>query len=175
MFLPLPLAIWLSVVLAGLCCLSLWLVPPVSLCVSTPGRPFLSRRNLGMESCVTGSAPGGRQKLEGSCPQLFLGSCVLMALGRSLLSQEFEQKWWSHLCFQVCQHSWETPGGIWVWRAVAQGQLWVLMKSGISFLSSPHFSCLFRFYFTLFFYLLTGFSRQGFRCSFGCRGTHSVE
>ena len=31
-----------------------------------------------------------------------------MALGRSLLGQEFEQKWWSHLCSQVCQHSWKT-------------------------------------------------------------------
>ena len=28
--------------------------------------------------------------------------------GRSLLGQEFEQKWWSYLCSQVCQHSWET-------------------------------------------------------------------
>jgi hypothetical protein len=42
------------------------------------------------------------------CPQLFLGSCVLMALGGSFLGQEFEQKWWSYLCSQVCQHSWET-------------------------------------------------------------------
>jgi hypothetical protein len=41
-----------------------------------------------------------RQKLEGSCPWIFLGSCVLMALSNSLLGQEFEQKWWSH--------SWET-------------------------------------------------------------------
>ena len=24
------------------------------------------------------------------------------------LNQEFEQKEWSHLCYQVCQHSWET-------------------------------------------------------------------
>ena len=61
-----------------------------------------------MESCGTGSALGCRQKPEGSCPQLFLGSCVLMALGGSLLGQEFEQKWWSYLCSQVCQHSWET-------------------------------------------------------------------
>ena len=34
-------------------------------CVSTPGRPALSQRNLGLESCGTGSAPGadGNQKL----------------------------------------------------------------------------------------------------------------
>ena len=49
-----------------------------------------------------------RQKPEGSCPWLFLGSCVLMALDESLLGQEFEQKWWSHLCSQVCPHFWET-------------------------------------------------------------------
>ena len=36
------------------------------------------------------SAPGYRQKLEGYCLWLILGSCVLMALGRSLLGQEFE-------------------------------------------------------------------------------------
>jgi hypothetical protein len=34
------------------CCLWLWLVLPISLCVSTPGRPVLSGRNLGMECCV---------------------------------------------------------------------------------------------------------------------------
>ena len=30
-----------------------------------------------------------------------------LCLGRSLLGQEFEHKWWSYLCLQVCQHSWE--------------------------------------------------------------------
>ena len=30
------------------------------------------------------------------------------ALGESLLGQKFEQKWWSHLCSQVCQHFCET-------------------------------------------------------------------
>ena len=59
-----------------------------------------------MESCGTGSALGCRQKPEGSCPQLILGSCVLMALGGSLLGQEFEQKWWSYLCSQECPHFW---------------------------------------------------------------------
>jgi hypothetical protein len=33
-----------------------------------------------MESCGTRSSLGHRWKPEGSCPQLFLGSCVLMAL-----------------------------------------------------------------------------------------------
>jgi hypothetical protein len=72
-------------------CLWLWLVPPVSLCVSTPWRPLLSGRNLGMESWGTRSTLGCRWRLEGSCPWLLLGSCVLIALGGSLLGQEFEQ------------------------------------------------------------------------------------
>ena len=69
-----------------------------------------------MENCVTGLAEsydtgpalGCRQKPEGSCPQLILGSCVPMALVVSLLGQEFEEKWWSYLCSKVCRHSWET-------------------------------------------------------------------
>jgi hypothetical protein len=31
-----------------------------------------------------------------------------MALVVSLLGQEFEEKWWSYPCLQVCRHSWET-------------------------------------------------------------------
>jgi hypothetical protein len=45
-----------------------------------------------MERCGTGSALGYRQRPERSCHQLILGSCVLMALGGSLLGQEFEEK-----------------------------------------------------------------------------------
>jgi hypothetical protein len=44
------------------------------------------------------------QRPEGSCPQLIFGSSVLIALQRSCLGQEFEEKW----CSQVCRHSWET-------------------------------------------------------------------
>ena len=87
--------------------LSLCLVPPVSLCVSIPGRPVLSGRNLDMENYGTGSAPGFRMKPKGSCPQLFLSSYILMALCSPSV-QEFEQKWWSYLCSHLCQHSWET-------------------------------------------------------------------
>jgi hypothetical protein len=127
------------------CCLCLWLLPPVSLCVSTPGRPVFSGRNLGMEICGTGSASGCRWKPEGSCPQLFLGSHVLMALGGSLLCQEFEQKSWSHLCFQVCQHSWEISsllvgpvyGELWH-RVSSRAQiytLWILSQD------TPRFLC----------------------------------
>ena len=66
-----------------------------------------------MESYDSGSALGCIWKLVGSCPRLFLGSCVLMALSGSLLGQEFEQKWWSYLCSQVCLHSWETSSPQW--------------------------------------------------------------
>jgi hypothetical protein len=90
------------------CCFWLWLIPPTTLCVSTPGRPDLSVRNLGMKSCGPGSALGYRWKPEESWPWLFLASCVLMSLGRSLLGQEFAQKWWSYLCSQMSQFSWET-------------------------------------------------------------------
>ena len=105
MFLPLPLAIWLSLVLAGLsvsdCVLSL-----LQACV-TPGRLVLSGKNLGNEGYGTGSALGCRWKPEGSCPRLCLGSCVLIALAGSLLGQDFEQKLWSYLCSQVHWCSWE--------------------------------------------------------------------
>jgi hypothetical protein len=90
------------------CCFWLWFVPPVSLCVSTPRRPVLSGRNLGMQSYGTGSAQGFRQKAECSCPWFFLGSFLLIAVDGSLLGQVFEKKWWSYLCSEVCQHSWET-------------------------------------------------------------------
>jgi hypothetical protein len=99
--LPLPLAIWLSLDLLVLLSLTVACLSCKPMC--TPGRPALSRWNLDMESCGTGC----RQTLEGSCSRLFLGSCVLMALGRSLLGHEFEQKWWSYLCSQVCLYSWE--------------------------------------------------------------------
>lgn len=111
------------------CCLWLWLVLPASFPVSTPGRPVLSRRTLGMERRGTVSALGCRQKPERSCPWLLNGFCVSMTLCWFLLGQEFEQKW----CSQVCQNSWETislPGSISVWSAVAQDQLWVQMETG---------------------------------------------
>jgi hypothetical protein len=39
---------------------------------------------------------------------MFLGSCVLMALGGSLLGQEFEQEWRYYIWSQVFQCSWES-------------------------------------------------------------------
>ena len=58
MFLPLLLAIWISLVLAGL---------PVSdygfsLCVSTPGRAVLSQPYFSMEHCGTESAQGALEQ-----------------------------------------------------------------------------------------------------------------
>ena len=80
-----------------------------------------------MESCYTGSAQVCRQKPEGFCPQLILGTCVLMALGRSLLGQEIEERWWSYLCTQVCRYSWETSSLMMVFVYVA---LWPRINSG---------------------------------------------
>jgi hypothetical protein len=123
-FLPLPLAIWLSLMLAGLsvsdCVLSL-----LQVCV-TPGRLVLSGKNLGNEGYGTGSALGCRWKPEGSCLRLFLGSCVLIALGMSPLGQDFEQKLWSYLCSQVRWRSWEFNSLLKVFR---HGSLWHRISS----------------------------------------------
>ena len=62
-------------------------------CMSVLLGDQISGRNLGMESCETGSALGCLWKPEGSCPMLVLGSSVLMALSVFLLGKEFEQKW----------------------------------------------------------------------------------
>ena len=83
----------------------------------------------------TGSALGYRQKPEESCPQLILGSCVLMALEGFLLGQEFEEKWWSYLCLQVCRYSWETSSLLAVfvfvalWHRISSGHRWELEDS----------------------------------------------
>jgi hypothetical protein len=44
-----------------------------------------------------------------------------MALGRSLLGQEFKQKWWSYLCSHMCWHSWETSSLL---KVFGYGALW---------------------------------------------------
>jgi hypothetical protein len=85
------------------------------------------RCSMGVENCGTGSAPGCIWKLEGSCPWLFLGSCVLMVQGGSLLGQEFEQKRWSYLYSQVCQHSWETSSLL---AGFGYEELWHRVSSG---------------------------------------------
>ena len=108
MFLGLPFAIWLSLLLAVLSVSDFGLSLQEASVVSTSGRSVMSWGNLGMESCGTGSVLRYRQRPEISCPQLILGSRVLMALGGSLLGQEFEEKCWSYLCSQVCRHFWET-------------------------------------------------------------------
>jgi hypothetical protein len=68
------------------CCLWLWLVSPASLCVSTPERPVLSRRNLGMDSCGTWSAPGYRWKPVPNCSlvPVFWGLRVGVSWARNL-------------------------------------------------------------------------------------------
>jgi len=49
-----------------------------------------------------------RQKLEGSCLRVLLGSCVQRAPWGFLFDQKCEQKWWCHLCSWLCHHFWET-------------------------------------------------------------------
>ena len=93
MFLPLPFAISLSLVLPGLAVSDCGLFLLHASCVSSPGRKLLSGRNLYMENCGIGLALGCRQKPEGSCTLLILGVCVLMALGGSFLGHEFEEMW----------------------------------------------------------------------------------
>jgi hypothetical protein len=77
-----------------------------------------------------------------------------MALGRYLLGQEFEQKWWSYLCSQVCEHSWETSSLL---EVFGYGELWHRISSGrcgtgsapgaditcflIAFSDVSHFAC----------------------------------
>ena len=109
------------------CCLWLWLVPPASLCISTPGRPVSLGRKLSIDSCGTGPALGCRLKSARSCTQIILGFCILMVLGWSFLGQEFEEKWWSYLCSQVCRHIWGTNTLLVVFVYVA---LWHRINSG---------------------------------------------
>ena len=89
-----------------------------------------------MDSCGAGSVLDCRQKPEGSCPWLFLGFCVLMALDRFLLGQEFEQKWWSYLYSQICPHSWETSS---IPAVFGYGALWHRISSGCQW--RVEFSC----------------------------------
>jgi len=106
-FFPLPLAICLSLVLAGLGVSdsSLTSCKPLLECQHS-WRPVFSRQNLHTKNCVRVSVPvpGKNQKPEGSCPRLLLSSSVQKVPGGFLLGQECEQKWWSHLCSQDSQH-----------------------------------------------------------------------
>ena len=131
MFLCLPFSLWLSLVLAHLA-ISDCDFPILQVCVSVLLGDQFSWRNLGMESYGTGSALWCRQKPEGSCPQPILGSCVLMAMGGSLLGQEFEEKWWSYLYSQECSHSWETSSllVVFVCSSVAEDRLQAQMETG---------------------------------------------
>ena len=104
LFLPLPLAISLSLVLADLavsdCDLSL-----LQACVSVLLGDQFSLREIWI--WWPWHRVSSKVQLEGSCPQPFLGSCVLMPPSRSLLGQDFKQNWWSYLHSKVCQQSWE--------------------------------------------------------------------
>ena len=103
MFLPLPFTIWLSLVLAGLavsdCGLSL-----LQACVSELLGDQFSPGGIWVWTAVVQvllwSADRNQKDPAPGCP--------LVPVSEWLLGQEFEQKWWSYLCSQVSQHSWET-------------------------------------------------------------------
>ena len=65
-----------------------------------------------------------RRKLEGSCPRLLLGSCVLSALGNSLGAEVVVLPVLTGV--PVLPEDQLSLGSIWVWNTVAQDQLWVL-------------------------------------------------
>jgi hypothetical protein len=91
--------------------------------VSTPERLALSWPDLCMESLAQRQLSGYRWKPEVSWPRVL----CLRALGRSPFGHELEQKWWSHLSSQVCQHFLETssfPAGFSYW------ELWHRINSG---------------------------------------------
>ena len=64
-----------------------------------------------------------RRKLEGSCPRLLLGSCVLSALGNSLGAEVVVLPVLTGV--PVLPEDQLSLGSIWVWNTVAQDQLWV--------------------------------------------------
>ena len=107
------------------CCLWLWLVPPASLCVSTPGIPVLFGRNLVMESCGTGQVQG----VDRTGHILYLGVCWFLcpdASGWDLLGPRIWAEWWSHPCSQLCQHSWEISS---LQAGFVNGDLWHRVNS----------------------------------------------
>ena len=136
MFLPLPLAIWFSVVLVGpaVSDSSLFLLWAYDLMyANTPGRPALSGWDLDMKSCATGLIPGSRWRpkdlvLSGSkVPEL----CGLLA-GPSLDS------YWSKSVHLTCnfewQHSWETS---FLWVGFGSEELCHRVDSGAQMVRSP--------------------------------------
>ena len=123
MSLPLPLDIWLSLVLVGPavydCGLSL-LQEFVSVLLGdqfSPGGIWVWRAVAQVNSRV--QTETGR-----TLSWLFLSSCVLMALGRSLLGQEFDHKPWSYLHAHIPYDTELAPS------AMAQDQLSVQIETG---------------------------------------------
>ena len=76
-----------------------------------------------MENFRSGSAPGCRPKLGEFCPQMFLGSYVLIALGGSLGTEMVVIPVLTGVPALLGDQL--SPGSIWAWSTVAQDQLWV--------------------------------------------------
>jgi hypothetical protein len=86
-----------------------------------------------MGSCGTESTLGCRQKLEGSCSRLLLGSCVLRALDRSLGVEVVVLPVFTGVSALLGDQL--SPSGIWVWNTVAQDQFWAQMETHMHCLS----------------------------------------
>jgi hypothetical protein len=126
MFLPLPLAIWLSLVLADLavsdCSLSL-----LQDCVSVlMGNQFSLGGIWAWRAMVQDQlwvADGNRKDLFLALPWfLFPDGSWQVLLGLII-----EQKCWSYMCSLMCWHSWETSSLLMVFE---YGALWHKISSG---------------------------------------------
>ena len=82
-----------------------------------------------MESCGTQSTLECREKPEGSCFQLILGSCVLMALWGSLWARNLKRSGGLTCAQEVCRHIWEKSSLLEVHVYVALWHRWRLEDS----------------------------------------------
>jgi hypothetical protein len=70
-----------------------------------------------------------------------------MVLGGSLLGQEFEKKWWSYMCSQVCRHSQEMSSFLAVfvyalqWYRISSGYRLKYETTRLLFQAAPDFLC----------------------------------
>ena len=104
------------------CCLWLWLVPPVSQCVSTSWRPVLSGRILGMTRAVA----QGQFRV-----QTETGRILSQAAPPFLCPEGSGGRLWAEvlvlgLCSQVCPQSWKSSS---LQAVFGYGALWHRIRS----------------------------------------------
>ena len=121
LFLSLPLAIWLSLVFAGLA---------VSDCGLSLLQFYVSEL-LGEQFSLGGIWVWSTMAQEQLWVHLETGRILSQAAPPFLCPEgskagPSEQKWWSYLYSQACQHSWETSS----LQAFGYGALWLRISSG---------------------------------------------